>query len=369
MRKLAWWFCMFGMTLRRALYRPVFLLFLLLFPLGMGVLHQVEKRSSGRIAVALRPGTDAWNQALAERLESEESSSFFFYPCGTEEEAKKAVMTGRAECAYLFPEGLKERLDEGHYTRAVRVLVSPSTVAERIISEKIFSELFEVYGRELLADYGKNGAAFQTVMARCQTTEAREKACGVLMKLYEKYRSNGSTFTFDYQTLQGGTALQTGAMKVVFPVRGLTAVFLFIMGLAAAVMAGEDAERGLYAAVRSRERWLLQTAEIAAFVFLASISAYAALLASGNGAEPLLEAGKLLFYLVFVTMYAFGCLAVCRKPGFLAALIPVFILACLLLCPIFFDASVFLPGAAGMRKLLPPWWYLSGIFGSKSVYP
>ena len=320
MRKLAWWFCMFGMTLRRALYRPVFLLFLLIFPLGMGALHQVEKRDSGRIAVALCPGTDAWNQALAERLESEESRSFFFYPCGTEEEAKEAVMTGRAECAYLFPERLKERLDEGHYTRAVRVLVSPSTVAEKIISEKIFSELFEVYGRELLADYGKNGAAFQTVMARCQTTEAREKACGMLLELYEKYRSNGSTFTFDYQTLQGGTALQTGAIKVVFPVRGLTAVFLFIMGLAASVMAGEDAERGLY-------------------------------------------------YLIFVTMYAFGCLAVCRKAGVLAALIPVFILASLLLCPIFFDASVFLPGAAGMRKLLPPWWYLSGIFGSKSAYP
>ena len=70
MRKLAWWFCMFGMTLRRALYRPVFLLFLLTFPVGMGVLHQVEKRDSGRIAVALCPGTDAWNQALAERLES-----------------------------------------------------------------------------------------------------------------------------------------------------------------------------------------------------------------------------------------------------------------------------------------------------------
>ena len=68
MRKLAWWFCMFGMTLRRALYRPVFLLFLLIFPLGMGALHQVEKRDSGRIAVALCPGTDAWNQALAERL-------------------------------------------------------------------------------------------------------------------------------------------------------------------------------------------------------------------------------------------------------------------------------------------------------------
>ena len=128
MRKLAWWFCMFGMTLRRALYRPVFLLFLLIFPLGMGVLHQVEKRDSGRIAVALCPGTDAWNQALAERLESEESRSFFFYPCGTEEEAKKAVMTGRAECAYLFPERLKERLDERSEERRVDDGISRAAV-------------------------------------------------------------------------------------------------------------------------------------------------------------------------------------------------------------------------------------------------
>ena len=37
--------------------------------------------------------------------------------------------------------------------------------------------------------------------------------------------------------------------------------------------------------------------------------------------------------------------------------------------PDLFDASVFLPGAAGVRKLLPPWWYLSGIFGFKSAYP
>ena len=84
-------------------------------------------------------------------------------------------------------------------------------------------------------------------------------------------------------------------MKVVFPVRGLTAVFLLSWGWRQLSWRARDAERGLYAVIRSRERWLLQTAEIAAFVFLASISAYAALLVSGNGAEPLLEAGKLLF--------------------------------------------------------------------------
>lgn len=90
MRKLAWWFCMFGMTLRRALYRPVFLLFLLIFPLGMGVLHQVEKRDSGRIAVALCPGTGCVEQALQKDGIGRELF-IFLLPCGTEEEAKKAL--------------------------------------------------------------------------------------------------------------------------------------------------------------------------------------------------------------------------------------------------------------------------------------
>ena len=155
MRKLAWWFCMFGMTLRRALYRPVFLLFLLIFPLGMGVLHQVEKRDSGRIAVVLCPGTDAWNQALAERLESEESSSFFFYPCGTEEEAKKAVMTGRAECAYLFPERLKERLDEGRYTCGPRAGVAIHSGRENYIRKRYFLNCSRCMGGNCWRTMGK----------------------------------------------------------------------------------------------------------------------------------------------------------------------------------------------------------------------
>ena len=91
------------------------------------------------------PGGSRWRSArermygirrLQKDWNRKRAVHFSFYPCGTEEEAKKAVMTGWAECAYLFPERLKERLDEGHYTRSVRVLVSPSTVAEKIISEK-----------------------------------------------------------------------------------------------------------------------------------------------------------------------------------------------------------------------------------------
>ncbi len=365
MRKLAWWFCMFGMTLRRALYRPVFLLFLLIFPLGMGVLHQVEKRDSGRIAVALCPGTDAWNQALAERLESEESRSFFFLSVRDGGRGKEGGYD-RTGGVRLPVSEIKGTAGRGAlYPCGPRAGVAVHS-GRKLYQKKIFSELFEVYGRELLADYGENGAAFQTVMARCQTTEAREKACGVLMELYEKYRSNGSTFTFDYQTLQGGTALQTGAMKVVFPVRGLTAVFLFIMGLAAAVMAGEDVERGLYAAVRSRERWLLQTADRGVCIFSIHFGLCGA---SGIGkwGRAAFRGGKLLFLSLLrdhVCLWMPGSLPEAGISG--GADSGVYPCEPPALSDLF-DASLFLPGAAGVRKLLPPWWYLSGIFRVSKV--
>lgn len=360
MRKLAWWFCMFRMTLRRAFCRPIFIMFLLAFPISMAVLHHMEKQDSGKISVALCTGEDAWNQEVAEKLEADDGS-FHFYICETQEEAERDVMTGEAECAYLFPDKFKESLDSGDYNHKVTVLVSPSTVAEKIISEKVFSELFEIYGRELLADYGKNGAAFQTVMMQLSTSEKQESACEELLSLYDKYKNNGSTFSFSYQTLSGEAKDDRASMKAVFPVHGMAAIFIFIMGLAASVMAGEDKKNGIYAAVRSPERWLLQTAGIAAFVFMAEISAFAALFFTGNISDLFKETVKLIWYLLAVTAYAFLCMEILKKPGLVAALIPFFILGCILICPIFFDISIFLPEFGAVRRFLPPWWYLKMI--------
>ncbi len=357
MRKVATWFCMFRLTLQRAFCRPIFILFLVIFPIASAALHHIEKQDSGLIAAALYTGGDAWNQEIAQKLEADKDS-FNFYLCDTEEMAKKDVMKGQAECAYLFPDNLKERLDSGNYKNAVTVLISPSTVAEKIISEKVFSVLFEVYGRELLADYGKNGAAFQNVMKNLKSSKEQEDTVAELLKLYDKFKSDGSTFSFNYRTLQGDNKSNATSMKVVFPVRGIAAVFIFIMGLAAAVMAGEDSENGLYAAVRDSEKRFLQTAEIAAFTFMTAISAFAALLCSGNVNGLPYEVVNLTIYIVAVTAYSFLCLMIFKKPGPVAALIPVFILGCILICPIFFDISVFFPESVILRKILPPWWYL-----------
>ena len=124
--------------------------------------------------MALCPGTDVWNQALAERLESEESSSFLILSVRDGGRGKEGGYDRTGGVRLPVSGEIKRTAGRGAlYPCGPRAGVAVHSGRENYI-RKIFSELFEVYGRELLADYGKSGAAFQTVMARCQTTEARE---------------------------------------------------------------------------------------------------------------------------------------------------------------------------------------------------
>ena len=137
-------------------------------------------------------------------------------------------------------------------------------------------------------------------------------------------------------------------MKVVFPVRGLTAVFLLLWGWrqlswrarmqSAGFMRRSGAGSG-GCCRRRRSRHL-------------SFSIHFGLCgASGVGkwGRAAFRGGKAAFYLVFVTIYAFGCLAVCRKPGFLAALIPVLSLRASCSARSF-DASSLFAGSRGCGK-------------------
>ena len=126
---------------KRLLKKPLFLLLLISLPLGMRAFRGAEKESGGSIAIALYTGGDAFNEQVADAL-GKDAQSFSFYRCGSEEELRNDVASGRAECGYCFPEGLKERLDAGDYKRAIRAVTSPSTVASGIASESVYAGLF-----------------------------------------------------------------------------------------------------------------------------------------------------------------------------------------------------------------------------------
>ena len=143
-----------------------------------------------------------------------------------------------------------------------------------------------------------------------------------------------------------------------FPVRGVGGVFIFVMGLAASVLAAEDEKRGLFAAVTAGKKRGMQALQIAAFVFLSCLSVGAGLAVSGSFAGFFREAAALAIYGAAVAAFASLLLFLLRRSGILAALIPFFITGSLVVCPVFADLSSFVPGLAGLRPFFLPWYYL-----------
>ena len=188
---------------------------------------------------------------------------------------------------------------------------------------------------------------------------------------------DGSTFRFEYvytyspgQTGNGSGETGTAAPSPgLFPVRGLTAVFLFITGLYSAVTAAEDSRRGLFTPLPVRLRLSCRFASLAAPVALAALSGLSAVLLSGGpgissgGAAAILpEAAAMALYALAVSVFSMALGAILKTPEALGAAIPFFIIGSLVFCPVFFDAERLLPGLGQAGRLFLPYYYLRGFF-------
>lgn len=345
MNKTGLWFYL---SLKRQTKRLFFLLLLLALPVVLWFFQKAEQGEEERIAIALYVGESDWNRQIADELLSG-GHSFEFYMSSSEEELREDVAARRAECGYIFSEDLQEKMETGRYKRSIILVTAPSTAVDKLSSEVVFSGLFSVWGRDLLETYSREGEPFQ----------GEQEVWRRLEPMYNAYLENGSTFAFQYET-EGGTQIGKPSMKQTFPVRGIVAVFIFVIGLTAAVTACEDEKRGLFSTLSGIRREAAVLACLAAPVSLACVSGLASLIVSQEIEKALwlLEGLRLLGYGGMCTLFSWGLCRIVKNPLAVACLIPFFAAGSLVFCPIFIDLSLFLPGALAAAKFFLPYYYL-----------
>ena len=385
MRQAAVWFLL---NCKRYLRKWSFALILLALPAAAWALRQVEEKEGQevRIAVYAEEGRDREKDlkkqqgngaepekpleaVLAENLEAGSAAGgrlFRFYQCNSAQQVRDEVASRRAECGYVIPAGLREKLDQEDYRHCIQVYSAPSTVLASLSSEIVFAALMRSYGKEIFLDYiGESETVRQNLSGRAP--EDLQDAAAVLMDqvlvqaaaLYDKWQNNGSTFRFEYGYRSSGQQeSESEPAPAVFPVRGIAAVYLFLTGLYSGVMLGSDEEKGLFLPLPPGRRIRCSLAALAAPVFLAAVSAMAALKAGGCLENPGREAAVLAVYCLAVCIFAYGAKAVCRKPQILCCMIPFFLVGSLVFAPVIVDIRQFFPAMGWVEKLFLPSWYL-----------
>lgn len=333
---------------------------LLLFPIILFLFQAASVRTdSDRITVLLFASQpDATVSELFETLtEWEQTVSggvLSFQIADDAESAKEQVLTGKAECAYLFPDDFGTLLQQNDWKHSVTLCQSPSSYLAPLTREVVCSAIFS-QNPLLTAD-----SFFRT------TTRYAKDAEQILADLPAIFRSlhasETARFHVNFLTVSEKKTAPVSSDAALLPIRGLCSVFLFLLGLFGAATWCQDVRKKFYVVFPKPVRLASCPLQILAFLLPAALSVYLALLFCGQMTvkpsalftEFLLLMGYVLLLTLFCSLYA----GLVRHEAAVYPLVPLLGITSLFLCPVFFDAAVLVPAVSTIRNFLPPYWFL-----------
>lgn len=339
---------------KRLLCKCSFLL-LLLLPLLFAVgLERLAKEESGIAAIALYlPEDDPTAAQVRERLLGRESA-FRYLSCATDEEAVTLVETGEADAAWLFSDEMEETLRELAKKRRVRPLVRvverkdsvPLILAREVLSAAVYPAFsYAVYESYVTQDLGFTELTDETIR-----------------QTYESVAVTGSLFEPVYAD---GSSVETADLSYVrAPLRGILAIWLVFLGLAAVLLFMQDEERGVYGRLSGAGRFLAFYGAGGVFVLDGTVILLLCCKLGGVFTNLLREVACAAVFACCVLAFANLLRLLCRTPRWIGVVLLPLGAVMFALCPIFLDLQYFRAG----KRLLPPWYYLQSIHNTRYLY-
>ncbi len=339
---------------KRLLKKGGFLLMLFLAPLLAAGVGRLSAESAGIATIALYlPEGDTAAAEISERLLDGEGVMRYL-PCGGGEEACLAVENGEADAAWIFSEDLTEEIGELAAKRRVRPVV---TVVQRQDSVPL------ILGREILSSaiYPSFSYAVYEGYVRDELG-LEEMTEEELRRVYESVAVEGSLFQMVYPDKTPGETEDFTYVQA--PLRGILAIWLTFVGLAASLYFMQDEARGAYGRVSVSRRLSVSYIAGAAFLLDGALVLLLSCKLAGVFTDWKREAASCAVFAACVLAFSNLLRMLCRTPRRLGMLFLPLLAAMLVLCPVFLNIQ---QGRAG-KLLLPPWYYLQSIHNMRYLY-
>ncbi len=352
---------LFLLTVKQYLCSPFLLLLLIAAPvLCFYVSHRPATEADDRIRVGYCiVDPDAQNQ-IGETNEdiswltdvlADGETLFSFYQSSSPDALRAEVARGTAECGYLIPSDLFEQLRSGNRRELITLLTSPRTTMSDVINETLFANIFQRLSGQVFLRYLTKKSAVAEYYPKAFTDQDVEE-------LYQKYLTNGSTFSFTYDNTVNEFHYGTTAV-LTQPLRGLFAVLILLCGFVGALSYYQAAEHPVFARVSVRVVRIVVPMLFACILSLVCLFGMPGVPGIDHSLTGLLlESSRLLLYALICLVFLFLITTLIPYRGILYALFPLYLMGCLIFSPIFLDAAQFLPQLKTISYFFLPTWYL-----------
>lgn len=343
----------FYMLCKRLLKKASFIAVLCVIPILIIVMSMVAQDSKGVLTIALcsQDKNDIVSNNMINQLTSDDSI-VNFKVFETVSEAKKQVVNGKADAAWIFNAGIQENID---YYGASGLWKSPLvTVSQREDNTTLQLSLMKLYN----VVYPYVSYSIYKDFAYNEITSSDKIPEEQLRKAYNEVPFNGDLI--EMQSLDSATYKSSENNYLITPLRGMLVIIILLCGLAAAMYFLQDLEAGVYSWISPSKRIYPFIGNCLAAILCSSLVVLAALGVSGLLVNFELEICAILLYALSSAAFCVLIGLICRRVKVLAALTPFILIITLVICPIFLK----LPQLKPLQGLLPPYYYLCSIFDS-----
>ena len=352
-----------GLHLRRFFRRPSILITMLLplfLVLLIGVFSSAEVEATLAVGVVLEedsPKSEQFFEALQE-LQTPPVSVVLVEDAQQLEElvAAKAVEVG-----YVVPADFSKRLEEQNYKKLFTRLISPGTNMHMLSNTTMSAALLTLITDDVAAHYLEEQGVLD------------DEAFFALIEEGEISTSEFSA-SFDIATVRGGVQDLEQASSNEMAFRGILSLSAFLFFCLSSVQFGQDARSAFFtrlAPIVSNRCAALAgpvTVLILGSISMALSFGLAAGFCAALRVAVHLELLAILCYLLYLLALTYMLSVLLPEGNLFLTLLPFLLMASLILCPIFWDISQYVPGMHVVSSFLPAVLYFRVAAGLTWAY-
>ena len=335
------------LLLKRLLKKKSYIAMLLVVPLMVLLMNAMSSADAGLMTIGVYiPGTDESSQYLMETLESDQGNlRFVIYD--DEGLLRKDVERQQLSEGWICPKDLDSAISgmasKGKTNNKIQILIRETGLTHMLGREVLCSRIYPIIARQMAINY---------VSENVYGGNPSEEQLQHILETYDNYGINGNLFEMGYID-EAGTS-EEEVSYLMMPLRGILALWLLLLAIAASMYYLEDEANGLFVWWKARADVLRDFLYYIVIMTIPTVMVLLGLKIGGVFTTFGREIVAIILYDITVIALASIFREVISSIKGLGIITPIFIMASAILSPVFID----LKEGRALQKFCPTFHYL-----------
>ena len=335
------------LLLKRLLKKKSYIAMLLVVPLMAIMLRSMSSAEAGLLTIGVYAAGDDYSSTWLKNNLMETPGSLRFVMYDSKEQLIKDVERQQLQEGWICPENLDKTIsdmaDKSNTSDKIQIVIRESGLTHMLAREVICSRVYPLIARQMALNY---------VSKNVYDSNPTKGQIDHILDTYDNYGINGNLFEMGYLDEDGPVEEDTNYLMM--PFRGILALWLLLLAVAASMYYLEDEKNGLFIWWKTSFPLIRDLLYYFVIMLIPTIMVMIGLVYSGVFTSFGREVIGIILYDFAVILLAMILREILSSIKGLGIIMPVLIMACAILSPVFID---FKEGRQ-LQKICPTFHYL-----------